>query len=122
MAHALNESLSHSRSVVVIGTDCPFIDSDYLAEAFIKLAESSPVVLGPALDGGYVLIGLREFNARLFEDVPWGSDQVLARTLHQISDLGWPCCVLARLADIDRPEDLDHLRMDFPQLLPVSTS
>jgi rSAM/selenodomain-associated transferase 1 len=122
MAHALNESLSYSESVVVIGTDCPFMASDYLEEAFISLAESSPVVVGPALDGGYVLIGLRQFSTRLFEGIPWGSDQVLARTLQQISDLGWPCSVLAGLADIDRPEDLDHLRMDFPQLLPVTAS
>jgi rSAM/selenodomain-associated transferase 1 len=121
MAHALNESLSYSESVVVIGTDCPFMDSDYLEQAFINLAENSPVVLGPALDGGYVLIGLRQFSARLFEGIPWGTDQVLARTLQQISVLDWPCCVLDSLADIDRPEDLHHLGVDFPQLLPVST-
>lgn len=121
MAHALNESLSYSESVVAIGTDCPFLDSGYLEEAFINLAENSPVVLGPALDGGYVLMGLRQFSTRLFEGIPWGTDQVLARTLRQISDLGWPCSVLASLADIDRPEDLDHLRLGFPQLLPVST-
>lgn len=117
MAHAMNESLSHSRSVVVIGTDCPSIDSDYLAEAFISLAKSPPVVLGPALDGGYVLLGLSRFNAALFEEVPWGTDEVLARTFQKIKQLGWSCSVLASLADIDRPDDLTHLQHKFPQLL-----
>jgi uncharacterized protein len=117
MANALQQGLSGQQSRLVIGSDCPFIDIGYLEKAFTDLADV-PVVLGPALDGGYVLLGLRQFDMALFEDIPWGSEEVLARTLEQLAAIGWSGATLASLADIDRPEDLQQLHDYYPQLYP----
>lgn len=118
MAYALQQGLPGQQSRVVIGSDCPFIDASYLEKAFAGLVDV-PVVLGPALDGGYVLLGLRQFDMALFEGIPWGSERVLARTQEQITAIGWSSVTLADLADIDRPEDLQQLQQQLPQLYPI---
>jgi len=117
MAYAIKQGLSSGKSVVVIGTDCPFVDVDYLKQALKALGSTNPVVVGPARDGGYVLLGLNQFSARLFNDIPWGTEQVLNLTMQQIKEIGWRCTLLAELNDIDRPEDLVHLQRLFPQWL-----
>jgi hypothetical protein len=117
MAHALRDGLAGNRSVVLIGSDCPFIDRNYLAQAFAALAGATPIVLGPARDGGYVLLGLNRFDARIFEQIPWGSEKVLERTVRQLSAIGWPYSQLAAMTDIDHPGDIECLRAPFPQLL-----
>jgi glycosyltransferase A (GT-A) superfamily protein (DUF2064 family) len=70
-------------------------------------------VLGPAEDGGYVLLGLRREALpalpALFSDIPWGSGQVAAITRQRLQDAGLVWTELKRLADIDNPEDLDRL-------------
>ena len=68
------------------------------------------MVLGPAEDGGYVLIGMRRVIPAIFEDIPWGSDQVLTRTLEALAADGLSYSLLDRLWDVDRPEDLARLR------------
>jgi len=95
---------------LLIGSDCPFIDSDYLQQAAVRLATGANAVLGPAEDGGYVLIGLRRSHPALFAHIPWGNERVLAITRRRLSNLGWQTVLLATLADIDRPEDLLRLR------------
>ena len=62
-------------------------------------------MLGPAEDGGYVLIGCKQVHAQLFTNIPWGSDTVLARTLEQAEQLELSVTLLATLWDVDRPED-----------------
>jgi len=94
-----------AKRVVVMGTDCPGLSPEYLRQAFEAL-ERTEVVIGPARDGGYVLLGLRKPVAALFHDVPWGSDRVLARTLERVKDRGLTVCLLEPLRDVDRPEDL----------------
>ena len=64
------------------------------------------MVLGPALDGGYVLIGARRIDAEVFREIPWGTDLVYARTVERLQELGWEWAALPALQDIDRPEDL----------------
>ncbi len=98
-----------ARAVVIVGTDCPQLDADRLAEAFAALAESE-LVLGPALDGGYYLIGLSRPAPELFRKVPWGTAEVCARTLDRASPLGLKIAMLGPLADVDRPEDLELAR------------
>jgi rSAM/selenodomain-associated transferase 1 len=95
------------RAVVAIGTDCPDLNTALLAEAFDQLQHHS-LVLGPARDGGYYLIGLREPQPRLFEGIPWSSATVLATTVERADQLGLMPAYLATLSDVDRPEDLDQ--------------
>ena len=100
--------LAESDGVVLIGNDCPALDGDYLAAACEALREQE-VVLGPAEDGGYVLLGLRRIDPLLFESMPWGSDRLLALTCERLQQLGWAYGLLPVLWDVDRPEDLPRL-------------
>jgi rSAM/selenodomain-associated transferase 1 len=94
-------------AVVAIGTDCPDLDAALLAEAFEQL-QHYPLVLGPAQDGGYYLIGLRQPQPQLFDGIPWSSGAVLATTVERAHHLGLVPIYLPLLSDIDRPEDLDR--------------
>jgi glycosyltransferase A (GT-A) superfamily protein (DUF2064 family) len=65
--------------------------------------------MGPAEDGGYVLIGLRQFDARLFSNVTWGTERVAHETRERLQSLGWRWQELETLWDVDRPADLVRL-------------
>lgn len=110
MAHALETTLVDAEFAVLIGTDCPALDTDYLAQACTALADGADAVLGPAEDGGYVLIGLRRFDPTVFAGVTWGSPTVLAQTRRRLADLEWSMQELSVLWDVDRPEDLRRLQ------------
>ena len=96
------EGIEH---IVVIGTDCPHLTSELLTQAFHALV-SHDIVLGPAADGGYYLIGLSRPIAQLFQGIDWGTSNVLAQTLNIANSLALSYSLLPILADIDRPEDL----------------
>ena len=108
LAHAARSALTRAAAVILVGADCPELSPDYLGAALAAL-EQQDAVLGPALDGGYVLLGLRAVDDTLFERMPWGSDRVAALTGQRLDALGWRWSSLACLRDIDRPEDLVHL-------------
>jgi rSAM/selenodomain-associated transferase 1 len=91
--------------VVMIGIDCPDLNEMILAEAFERLSEHD-LVLGPAVDGGYYLIGLNRLISELFTGISWGTSTVLATTQKIANQLGLNAYYLPRLHDIDRPEDL----------------
>jgi len=93
--------------VVIIGTDCPALDGRLTLQAFESL-DRSDLVLGPAHDGGYYLIGLRRPVPSLFEGMPWGTDRVLSETLRKADKLRLKVALLRQLSDVDRPEDLPH--------------
>lgn len=98
-----------ARRVVLIGGDLPELESGDLLHAFSAL-EQTPLVLGPAADGGYWLIGLRRNCPPLFCGIPWGGDQVLARTLDEAARQGLPWQCLRRQSDLDRAPDLARWR------------
>ncbi|KFX70153.1 hypothetical protein TMS3_0111715 [Pseudomonas taeanensis MS-3] len=100
--------LAESDGVILIGNDCPALDAEYLSGACAAL-HTQPVVLGPAEDGGYVLLGLRRVHPSLFNAMPWGSDRVLAVTRERLQQLEWSHQLLPVLWDVDRPEDLPRL-------------
>ncbi|MBI3863082.1 MAG: TIGR04282 family arsenosugar biosynthesis glycosyltransferase [Planctomycetia bacterium] len=100
--------LAGARRVIVIGTDCPALSVQHLRGAHDALVEAD-VVLGPAADGGYYLIGVREPHPELFEGIAWSSEWVLAQTLSAADRLGLAVQLLETLADVDRPEDLRHV-------------
>jgi rSAM/selenodomain-associated transferase 2/rSAM/selenodomain-associated transferase 1 len=93
------------RRVVVIGCDSPELDTPLLNGAFRAL-EQTDLVIGPARDGGYYLIGLRKPVAQLWRDIDWGSERVLAQTLKVVEQIGLGHRLLPELEDVDRPEDL----------------
>ena len=103
-------------NVILIGTDCPSLTKDYLNQALLALNSGSDVVLGPAEDGGYVLVGMRRPIAAVFEGIPWGSGEVMQRTLITLraNDLSYR--LLDTLWDVDGPEDLARLQLLEPPL------
>jgi rSAM/selenodomain-associated transferase 1 len=96
-------------AVVLIGSDLPELSAWDLIGAFQQL-EEVPLVLGPARDGGYWLIGLGCHCPALFSGIPWGGDQVLGRTMAVAEREGLTLSLLAERADLDRPEDLRRWR------------
>nr|WP_230967905.1 TIGR04282 family arsenosugar biosynthesis glycosyltransferase [Nostoc sp. WHI] len=106
MARSLFESFqSGVEKVIIIGTDCPGVNTQILATAFEKL-HSFDLVIGPAIDGGYYLIGLRQHIPELFVNIEWGTAQVFQKTVDIAQKLNLSQVNLLHLADIDRPEDL----------------
>ena len=102
-----------AHAAVLIGSDCPSLDAALIGEALDRL-EKNDVVLGPAADGGYYLIGLHrriEMHkaASLFENITWGTNSTLRQTIAQAAKAGLSIATLKELHDIDRPEDLAYL-------------
>jgi uncharacterized protein len=91
--------------VVIVGSDLPDVSPGLIRRAFRGL-EERPAVLGPALDGGYYLLGLRAPAARLFTGVPWGTGRVLQVTLERLRREGRDPVLLEPLRDVDRAGDL----------------
>lgn len=100
------------RRVTIIGADCPTLSSEILATGFDKLADHD-LVLGPAIDGGYYLVGLTKLCPELFSNCLWGSDLLLAETVSIAKKLALKLYLLEELADVDRPEDLKYFG-DYP--------
>ncbi len=111
MARALESALAAGSPGLLIGCDCPALTPAYLREAAAALAGGNDAVLGPAEDGGYVLIGLARSPAvQLFEDIAWGTATVMQETRTRLARGHWRWRELAPLWDVDRPEDLWRLR------------
>lgn len=91
--------------VVVIGSDLPRLDAAHL-RAGLEALERSSAVLGPARDGGYWLLGLREPKPEVFRGVPWSTDGVLPETLARFRDAGAEPVLLEELTDVDEVGDL----------------
>ena len=96
---------SGTNRVVIVGSDCPGLTAEILQKAFDGLADQD-LVLGPARDGGYYLIGLSRLLSPLFVNIPWGTEEVFNKTLEIANKLGLKPLLLEPLDDIDRPEDL----------------
>lgn len=91
--------------VVIIGSDCPDVTPEILQQAFSQLDEK-PVVIGPARDGGYYLLGMRYFIPSLFLDKNWSTKRVYSQTTETLNQLNVEFEVLPELNDIDTEEDL----------------
>lgn len=91
--------------VAIIGIDCPDLDQAILSKAFDSL-QAHDLVLGVAEDGGYYLIGLNRPITQLFQNITWGTEQVLNQTKNIAQQLKLDVHYLPTLADVDRPEDL----------------
>ncbi|MDO8271162.1 MAG: TIGR04282 family arsenosugar biosynthesis glycosyltransferase [Gammaproteobacteria bacterium] len=141
MRHAVEHAWSRAESVILVGADCPSVDASYLRQALTLLEGGESVVIGPADDGGYVLLGFRKGScnaalcdalfgaaasgtgllgglpAEVPDELPWGTERVLDVTRDRLrrAELTW--VELAPRWDVDRPEDLPRLatlRPPFP--------
>jgi rSAM/selenodomain-associated transferase 1 len=108
MFFALEQSLGNSNYSVLIGTDCPVMGVDYLSNALTALLRGQDAVIGPAEDGGYVLIGTRNIKKVWFSDVSWGSRKVLQQSLSKMQASGAKIEKLQTLWDVDKIEDLQR--------------
>lgn len=121
MARAFESAFDQEmESVVIIGTDCPSLTVDIMLEAFAKLTEYD-VIIGPATDGGYYLIGLKKIIPELFQGINWGTSEVLSKTMAIAQNLNLDIHYLPKLSDIDRPEDLEKLQFEIHQDLRKDT-
>ena len=106
LARAVADAFSSgAHRVLAVGTDCPELSPDVLTAASHALSHAD-VVLGPALDGGYYLIGLRADRPELFRNIDWGTGAVLTQTRRIAHDQGLSVHQLPALSDIDEPHDL----------------
>ena len=94
-----------TRQIIVIGTDSPWLTAEDIEEAF-RVLHSTDVVIGPAQDGGYYLIGLAKQAPGLFDHISWSTTRVYAETLHNAHALGLRVERLRRGYDIDHVKDL----------------
>jgi len=108
MSVALAQALTEAPYAVLVGSDCPELRTADLDAALQALADGVDAVLGPALDGGYWLIGLRRPADWLFHGVDWGTGRVLGQTRARLRHHDWRWRELAVRADLDRPADLLH--------------
>ena len=94
---------------VLIGSDSPDLPLIHIRHAFQRLKHRD-VVLGPAMDGGYYLVGARAPEPSLFVDLPWGDPGVFARTVAAVRDAGRSLALLPPWYDVDDPSSLEFLR------------
>ena len=92
---------------MLIGTDCPTITPTDIETAFEALEESD-VVIGPAEDGGYYLLGTRRPVRSIFEGISWSTENVLGETTARIEEAGLELRLLGAKSDIDSYEDLER--------------
>jgi uncharacterized protein len=109
LGERMYRALSKARKpAILIGTDCPVLAPADLRRAARWLRGGADMVLAPAEDGGYALVGVRHPRKEFFEHIAWGAPQVYAETLKRLRGYRWRA--LRTLWDVDRPEDIDRLR------------
>ena len=110
MHQAISDALDRSQQCLIIGTDCPQLESKHILNTIEQLKAGKDCVITPAKDGGYVMLGLKKTDAHLFSNISWGADSVLKETLIRLNNLGWDYSKQEALNDIDHPEDLALLK------------
>jgi uncharacterized protein len=107
MKDAFATAFQDSNKVVIIGSDCASLTADIVADAFAKLNDCD-FVIGPAMDGGYYLLGMRHFEAAVFDNMAWSTESVFPDTINIIKKLGMRYALLPELSDIDVEEDWER--------------
>jgi len=117
MHRALSSALRAGDIAVLIGSDCPSLTTRDLRNAAAALELGADVALVPAEDGGYVLIAARTSPHHLFDGIDWGTSRVMEQTRARLRELDLTWHELEPRWDIDRPEDVDRLLREQPQIL-----
>lgn len=110
MMNALNYMFQNKYSkAVIIGTDCAELSKEIIEEAFQKLDEYD-VVIGPATDGGYYLLGLKKMPKELFKNIQWSTNSVLQTTIERCNTNNLSYFLLKELHDVDEEKDLQYMK------------
>jgi uncharacterized protein len=115
LLHAARDLLAAGySSVCLVNADSPTVPTQFLVESVLRLRESGDrVVLGPAADGGYYLIGLKRFHARLFEEIDWSTERVFRQTLARAGEIGVTVAPLPEWYDVDDEATLAMLMREI---------
>jgi hypothetical protein len=105
MEYAFRTAFNTARTVVIVGTDWPELSTVRIHQAFARLADGNDAVITPAEDGGYVMLGLRQHEPRLFTEMPWSSAAVYSETRRRFATLQLRSHSEAMSWDLDRPDD-----------------
>lgn len=111
MFNAAKTSLTQYSHCIIIGIDCPELSIHYIEQANKHLSTGYDAVIGPAYDGGYVLIGINKANKDIFNNIEWGSDSVFNSTIEIFKRLNLQFKTLATLHDVDKKEDLQYFNL-----------
>lgn len=107
-------------AAIIIGTDCPTLDENTLNIAVEKLKDND-IVIGPATDGGYYLIGMKKVHFNLFENMPWSTDKLYHQTIEILNNENLSFYELPEKADIDEWDDLIPFLSKFELVNPTSS-
>ena len=99
---------ARAQRVIIIGCDSPTLPVAYVRQAF-KMLEGCDVVLGPATDGGFYLVGMSKFCPGLFDQIVWSSEEVFDKTLFNVRHYSYSLRTLPAYFDVDTPEELEAL-------------
>ncbi len=110
MHHALRSGLQRAEAVTLIGADVPGISVEQIEQVCTLLSSRDELIIMPAADGGYGLLGMRNTDAGLFRAVHWGTQQVCKQTLRRAAQLGINYRLFSSCYDIDYQRDLARLR------------
>ena len=113
MCFAMEQALERYRHVVLVGSDCIDLVTADIDLALEQLAAGTDVVLGPAMDGGYYLVGLSRSCGQLFAGIEWGTGRVLRDTRGRVAQSGLSLYELPARRDLDRPDDLRYLQAEY---------
>lgn len=102
-------SKGHTK-VIIVGSDCFELSADHIAQAFDEL-DKNDAVIGPAVDGGYYLLGIKKLAPEIFLNIKWSTNSVFRNTLEKLSMLSYKCAVLQELTDVDEASDLDNRKL-----------
>lgn len=114
MENAFKQAFSAgAERAIIIGSDCPGVTTELLQNAFTAL-DQNDLVIGPALDGGYYLLGMRALHTPLFRNMTWSVDSVATETLNRAKALGLKAAALMPLSDVDYLEDWESYGWEIP--------
>ncbi|MEQ6166892.1 TIGR04282 family arsenosugar biosynthesis glycosyltransferase [Ekhidna sp. MALMAid0563] len=115
MSNAFDEAFDSYNKVIIIGSDCYDLSSKHIKLAF-EMLEENDVVVGPAKDGGYYLLGMSEFFPQLFRDKEYSTGKVLRELLEEAEELELSVYKLPELNDVDTLDDLKETHIDWTKL------
>ncbi len=110
MANAFRFSFANEyEKAVIIGTDCPELTTDIITDAFTAL-DKTDIVIGPAADGGYYLLGMKKQHPFLFQNIRWSTGEVLNKTIGRCKENRLTYSMLPVLHDVDVESDLPYMK------------
>lgn len=119
LATATRELLNIHAGAILVNADSPTLPVSILRDAVEKIRRGDAIVLSPAFDGGYTLIGLSQMHERLFADIPWSTSRVHELTVERAGEIGVPVLNVPGWYDVDDAESLALLQSELAGELPA---